>query len=165
MKSTLSWIMNSLVEMAVIPTNYKRGLIVPIPKPNKDCTIQDNNRGITLLPVMYKLFEKIMIELEDAWLRSRDAADGLQSAGQKKCSCLHASLVVQETVIHGVNKGATVYAAFLDTKKAFDTVWTAGLMYKLYKAGINRRAWRLIRSGYTNFQCTAFIAGKVGEWF
>ena len=78
---------------------------------------------------------------------------------------LHTSLVVQETVIHSVNKGATVYAAFLDTKKAFDTVWTAGLMYKLYKAGINRRAWRLIKSGYTNFQCTAFIAGKVGEWF
>ena len=55
-KSVITWIMNSMIEQAVIPEHLKRGLLVPIPKPNKDSTVKDNNRGITLLTTLYKLF-------------------------------------------------------------------------------------------------------------
>ncbi len=34
------------------------------------------------------------------------------------------------------------YSAFLDARKAFDTVWHAGLFVKLYKAGLSGIATR-----------------------
>ena len=61
---TVTWLMNSMVKLEIIPKFYKKGLIVPIPKANKDHTIKDNNRGITLLSVLYKLIERIIIKRE-----------------------------------------------------------------------------------------------------
>ena len=49
------------IELEKVPAHYKRGLIVPIPKPGKDSSSKDNNRGITLLTVIYKLFDSCYI--------------------------------------------------------------------------------------------------------
>lgn len=48
----------------------------------------------------------------------------LQQQGfQKNLSCLRASLFnLQESVLHIIEMGSKMYAAFLDSKKAFDTV-------------------------------------------
>ena len=40
-----------------IPLQFKIGIILPIPKGDKDKYIQDNNRGITLLSSVAKLYE------------------------------------------------------------------------------------------------------------
>ena len=84
---------------------------------------------------------------------------------KKRLSCLHTSLLVQESVAYAISKGDTVHAAFLDTKKAFDSVWTDGLLYKLYMKGFNRRSRVLIRSSYENFACAAYVNGEIGKWF
>ena len=161
----LTWLMNSILKNEVIPNHYKRGLIVPIPKPGKDTCLKDNNRGITLLTILYKLLENILIDRERAWFNRKDVTDDLQGAGQTNCSCIHTSMLVQETVAYNRNKGSVVHVAFLDTRKAFDTVWVEGLLYKLYKLGFNLKTWNLIKDGYNNFECAAYIGGTTGEWF
>ena len=163
--STLTWILNSCVHNSYIPKYFKKGLLVPIPKPHKDVLIKDNNRGITLMPVFYKLFEKIMIEREKTWLQNNAVIDAIQSAGKEKLSCLHTSFVVQETIAYSLNRGSSVYAAFLDARKAFDTVWIDGMLHKLLMSGINIKLWQLIKSGYTDFECAVFIGGETGDWF
>ena len=94
--------------------------MVPIPKPNKDQLVKDNSRGITLLSVMYKLLERIILAREKTWLYDFEVMSELQGAGRAGISSLHTSMLVQQTVTENVGKGATVYAAFLDIKKAFD---------------------------------------------
>jgi hypothetical protein len=163
--ATLAWLLNSIINIEEIPACFKKGLIIPIPKPNKDCTVKDCNRGITLLPVLYKLFENIIIDSEANWLTNPLVINELQGAGQPLCSCLHTSLIVQEAVAHNVNKGETVYVTLLDTRKAFDTVWIEGLLLKMHELGMNRKIWRLVADGYDNFRCAAYIAGSPGEWF
>ena len=165
LKTIITWIINAMIICEDIPTHFKKGLIVPIPKPGKDSAIKDNNRGITLLCVIYKLFENVMIKREDAFLHSSQTIEDIQRAGQVKCASMHSSFLVQETVTHHLNKGSTVYAAFLDTKNAFDTVWVDGLLYKLYRAGMHIKTWRLILKSYTGFQCAVIANGHQGEWF
>ena len=163
--AVITWLMNSFIEMESIPQKYKYGLLVPIPKQNKDHTIKDNNRGITLLTVLYKLFESMLLQRESCWLRDPAVTNDLQGAGQEKGSCLHTSMLVQEAIAHNVNKGNTVYVAFLDTRKAFDTVWINGMLYQLHKAGVSMKTWRLIKDAYTNFRCAVSLGGQHGEWF
>lgn len=55
--------------------------------------------------------------------------------------------------------------AFLDIRKAFDTVWIKGLLYKLMKSGLNQKVLRIIANGYTYFQCSVLIDGEWGDWF
>ena len=49
---------NIIIVQEYIPKHFRIGLMVPIPKGSKDKTIQDNYRGITLLTVIGKIFEK-----------------------------------------------------------------------------------------------------------
>ena len=74
-------------------------------------------------------------------------------------------MLLQELIAENNHKGATVYVAFLDIRKAFDTVWIQGLLYKLYKAGLRDKPWRLICDSYTNYQCAVSIGGQPGSWF
>ena len=160
---TVTWLMNSMVRLEIIPKFYKKGLIVPIPKANKDHTIKDNNRGITLLSVFTNY-------LSVSWSKERsngcrEMMSQMVFRAQGKINALHTSFLVQESIAYHVNNGNSVYAAFLDTNKAFDTVWIDGLLFKLLKAGMSPKIWRLIKSGYTDFKCAAYINGQAGEWF
>ena len=161
----ITWILNALVSLSHVPAPLKKGLLVPVPKPSKDASIKDNNRGITLVPVLYKILEKLMIKRELKWFEDPCVNHEIQSAGKKGCSCLHSSFIVQETVAYNRNKGNTVYTAFLDTKKAFDTIWIIGLLYKLLKYGINSKMYWILKSAYTDYECTVIIGGETGDWF
>ena len=74
-------------------------------------------------------------------------------------------MVLQKVIAQNLSKGKSVYIAFLDIKKAFDTVFIPGLMYKLYMSGMRLKPWRLIQGSYTNYECAAYVAGRPGSWF
>ena len=145
----LTWVLNTIAVSEKIPSHFKKGLIVSIPKGSKDASIKTNNRGITLLPVLYKLLENIMLDREKDYFGN--VMNELQGAAQLKCSCLHTSMVLQEAIAYHTNKGANVYVAFLDIQKAFDTVWIPGMLYKLFITGLNEKSWRLVKKRVRRF--------------
>jgi hypothetical protein len=55
---------------------------------------------------------------------------------------------LSQTVRGRLRQGKSTYAFFLDLKKAYDTVWRDGLMFKLWNKGIRGEAWRYVRSMY-----------------
>ena len=114
--ASITWPMNEMISAEILPQHYKRGLIVPIPKARKGPTVKDNNRGITLLSVLYKLLEMIILEREKEWLERNNVIDELQGAGQDKCSSLHVSMLLQEAISYYRNKGNSVYIVFLDIR-------------------------------------------------
>ena len=162
-KSTVTWLVNGMIKFASIPAQLKKGLIVSIPKPNKDSVLKDNNRGLTLLPTLYKVFEKIILLREDEWVQ--ETISPIQSCGKTHLSCIHTSFAVQQSIGLHKNLGKTVYLGSTDGKKAFDTLWIAGLLYKLYLYKLNSKAWLLIQNAYSDFYCTAFVGGITGRWF
>ena len=58
-----------------------------------------------------------------------------------------------------------VYVALLDVKKAFDSVWINGMLYKLINLGVDKRLSRIISDNYNGFQCTVRVCGLFSEWF
>jgi hypothetical protein len=156
---------NNIVQLEVIPKQLKKCVIIPIPKGEKDATILGNNRGITLLPVIGKLFEKVLFERHIKWANEVDPFDPLQGAAQGKCSSTHTSLLLRETISYNLERGSTTYVALLDTQKAFDTVWVKGLFYKMFKTGMDPVIWRLLINSYEDFQCHVQIGGELSESF
>lgn len=59
--SFLSDTFNSCLRLAYFPVAWKIGKIFPIRKPNKDLSLPDSYRQITLLPIIGKLFEKTVL--------------------------------------------------------------------------------------------------------
>lgn len=163
--NALSHLYNGMVRLVHIPKHQKVGVIVAIPKGDKDSTIQGNNRGITLLPVIGKIFEKILFGRHYKWAKYNDPLDPLQGAGQERCSSVHTSLLLRETIAHNVERGSTVYVTMLDAQKAFDTVWVHGLLYQLHQSGIDPVLWLLLKELYTNFVCYIKIDGTLSDGF
>ena len=71
-------------------------------------------------------------------------------------------MLLQEVVAYNLSKGENVHVAFLDIKKAFDTVYILELLYKLYKLGMKKTIWKIVQDSYKNFQCAALVAGEPG---
>ena len=81
-----------------------------------------NYRGITLLSVLGKVFEKLFL---DRWI-PRFTSLGIpiefQFASQNNKSCILSSFSLQESIHYNIERGSKVYRYFLDSSKAFDTV-------------------------------------------
>ena len=106
---------------------------------------KDNYRGVTLLNVIGKLFERIILNRSMSYFENLGFPNELQFAYQKSKSSVIASFILQEAILDSVENGSNAYSCLLDSVKAFDTVWIDGLFYKLYNIGIRGKTWRLLR--------------------
>ena len=116
----------------------------------KDRLKKCNYRGITLLNVLGKGFERLILNLGMPKFQELGIPHPLQFAYQTGRSCTQASFVLREAVYYYLERGSKFYACFLDSSKAFDTVWLDGLFYKLYNLGIKGKMWRFIANGMVN---------------
>ena len=164
-KAAITYMLNKIIENEDIPQNLKRGFMISLPKPHKDSTVKTNNRGITLLPVFYKMFERILLNREREWLFGPEVMSECQGAGREEISCLHTSFLVQESISHNLQVHGKAFSLLMDIMKAFDGVWLAGMLVKLYNMNIDIKTWKLLDNAYSNFQCAALVDGSPGPWF
>ncbi|VDI08550.1 Hypothetical predicted protein [Mytilus galloprovincialis] len=61
--------------------------------------------------------------------------------------------------------GCKLYVAFLDSSRAFDTVWHSGLIYKLYQLGINSKALQVISDCYSDITSAVYVNEHVSVPF
>jgi hypothetical protein len=64
-----------------------------------------------------------------------------------------------------LRQGKAAYAFFLDLKKAYDTAWRDGLLYKLWNRGIRGKAWQYIRNMYATTTRAVRCGQHTSEWF
>ena len=125
MYELLTKLFNAMRNLEYVPESCALGKIISLFKgKKKDRLKKCNYRGITLLNVWMPKFQELGIP------------HPLQFAYQTGRSCTQASFVLREAVYYYLERGSKVYACFLDSSKAFDTVWLDGLFYKLYNLGI-----------------------------
>ena len=142
--SGLTTLLNAIRNIEIVPSALAAGDIRTNKKIRHN---KDNYRGITLLNVVGKIFERLILDRWMPFLVEKGFPNCLQFAYQKiNKSCIDASMSLQEAVLHNIELGSKVYCCFLDSTKAFDTVWISGLFYKLYNLGIQGKTWRLLRN-------------------
>ena len=99
-----------------------------------------NNRGITLFPTLCKIYEMILLNRFEKYAAQMGFFSEMQFGFQEGVRCTQASFTIIETINHMLERGSKVFGCFLDVRKAFDTVWIDGLLYKLFlELGIKGR--------------------------
>ena len=56
----------------------------------------------------------------------------MQFGFKEELGCIEASFTILESINHMLERGSKVFGCFLDVRKAFDTVWIDGLLYKFF---------------------------------
>ena len=117
----LAIIFNHISASHNVPVHFRKGIIAPTPKSkDKNLLSKDNHRGITLVSVVSKVYEKLLL----SWLELNCPLNiRLQGECVYGSSSLNCAYILRETVSKLCGDGSTVYVCLLDAKKAFDTVY------------------------------------------
>ena len=130
-----------------VPDDFGKGVIVPILKEKLgDSNDVSNYRGITLIPVISKLFELVLLDICMPFLGS----DDLQFGFKKGLGCSNAIFLFQETIEYFLSRGSSIFVAALDFQKAFDRINFFKLFTSLIKSGLPRSVINILLNWYIN---------------
>ena len=166
MVKIITLLFNWIVTTEFIPTNFRKGIQVPLYKGKNTSTMEVNNyRGITLLSVFNKLFEVVIWKRLERWWTDSGVLTQLQGSCRKGVSCVHSAFLLQESISTLLENNDKVFVTYLDVSKAFDGVWIGGLFMRLWEMGVRGRTWRLLFNSYKNFKCRVRVQNELSEWY
>ena len=148
-----------------IPDKWAEGYIVPIYKNKGDVMDPDNYRGITLLSCMGKLFTSILNNKLNDYL-SRYEILGEEQAGFRKHygTCDHIFNLKCLIDLY-LCKKKKLYCAFVDYKKAFDSVDRIALWQKMLKYNLDGKFFIIVRNMYEQAKSCVKLNGNCSQFF
>jgi hypothetical protein len=116
------------------PAQWKDAQIILISKPGKPPNELTSYRPISLLIIVFKVFEKLLLK----WLLLMVENNRLIPNHQFGFKQRHSTIEQMHQTIQRINEALEnkqhCSAAFLDISQAFDKVWHTGLLYKLRRS-------------------------------
>ena len=156
---------NQVLNTGEIPEDWLTGLIIPIYKNKGSKCDTDNYRGITLLSCVGKLFTSILNQRLTEFCENNYILKEIQAGFRKGYSTLDNIYVFKNIIDLFKFKKKKLFCCFVDYKKAFDSVWREALWYKLTKAGIEGKIFKVIKSLYAQVKSCVFPNGKKSDYF
>lgn len=145
----LTELINKIVISSVYPQQFKEANIIPIHK-GGDKTSKDNYRGISLLPILNKVMEIILLSRINSFIRHIKLEDNTQYGFKKGIGTNDAIFKFLHEIISGLDDNKICIVVFVDLKKAFDFVNHEVLLFKLDKIGIKGVTHDLLKSYLNN---------------
>lgn len=141
-----------------IPNSWKQGLIIKLPKKG-DLTECENWRGITILNCAMKILASIIhsriVDLIETQLRDE------QAGFRRGRGCIDNSNTLRQIVEQSVEWNSKLYIAFIDFKRAFDTISRPAIWNALRAKGIPDKIVKLIIAMYDGAETHVLHNGQL----
>ena len=145
---------NSSLASKIFPKAWKTAKVI-LPFKGGDREDVGNYMPVSLLPLPGKLLEKIVHKRVTEFWDARGFLSDNQGGFWKGFSTSSTIADLTDKLFEQVNIGNTTVAAFIDLRKAFDSVNFSILLKKLSKAGVRNNLLQWCRSYLSDrFQCT-----------
>ena len=148
-EDSLVYIFNTSLETSQFPDPWKIARVSPIFK-DGDKTEKSNYRPISVLPVVSRLFEKLVFSQLYRYLNDNCFINSKQSGFRELHSTVTCLLKNTDDWYKGLDTGNLAGMVFVDLKKAFDTVDHQILCRKLESYGVLHRELAWFRSYLSN---------------
>ena len=165
MKQVYVDLFNRVLATGQIPESWTVGTIMPIYKNKGDRMDFNNYRGITILSCLGKLFTSVINSRLNKFADETKLINENQTGFRKNYSTLDHIFLLKNLIDLSVINNQKLYCAFVDYKKAFDTVWRSALWHKLLKSGIRGNIYNLIVNMYNNIKSCVSHDGQLSDYF
>jgi hypothetical protein len=128
----LTQLFNAALSKGYLPAQWKIAPIILISKPGKPPNELTSYRPISLLPIISKVFEKLLLKRILPMVES--LIPNHQFGLRKRHSATEKTHRILRKINEAVENRQYCSAAFLDISQAFDKVWHTGLLYKLKRS-------------------------------
>ena len=126
----LKSLINRCLKNSLFPSAEKCAKIIPIYKCDER-SLMDNYRPISVLPVLSKMFERVVHQQLYAYLEQNNLLSKRQFGFRNRPSTQHAVTKFSDSIRQNMDKGLMTGVIYIDLRKAFDTVDHARLLSKL----------------------------------
>ena len=147
------------------PTDWNYSEIKPIPKKDKDARHPLNNRCITIMCCIAKMYSKLLNNRLQKFLEENEWLVNEQNGFRAGRSCLDHIFTLVTILRNRKLMGDETFLAFIDFHKAFDSVERGLLLYKLSRIGISGNFYLAITSLYSNPMSKVILQEFETEFF
>lgn len=147
------------------PSSWSTNALTPVPKPKGNPEHPDDHRGIAVSTCLSKLYSLVILNRMDKWAEN----GGLRAAGQ--AGFRHGrggadnSFVLCTLIEKYKFASKPIYAAFIDFRKAYDSLVRTILWQSLQSLGLHGRMLDTITSMYQNINIRVRLNGQLGDSF
>ena len=173
---TVTALFNLILDSGKLPNDWAIGYISPIYKGKGSAEDPDNYRGITIVSCFGKLFTSILNQRICAFLEANNLLGSEQAGFRKGHSTLDHIFTLHCLIDVYLRKKKKLFCAFIDYRKAFDSIQHGLLWEKLINMNIGGKVLNIIRDMYSKtklcvkhmrtfshffyLKCGAFAGGK-----
>lgn len=161
---TLIWIISRIL-IGIIPEAWSKGTILPIYKNKGDINDPDNYRGITILSCFGKLFTAVLNQRLNNYLESTGLLIEEQAGFRKHYSTADHIFSLKMLIDFYLYKKKRLYCAFIDYRKAFDSINRVALWRKLLRNNIDGKIFKVIFNIYDNAKSCVKAGGNISMFF
>ena len=143
---------------------WNDSIITPLHKKG-DKSNPDNYRAIAVSSCLGKLFSSILLNRLIEFRKAFDP-DPINQLGFSKNAQTYDHLFTLYTLVSKYKKKSqSIYAVFIDFKKAFDSICRQALFFKLANSGVNGKFYSIIRYMYAHSQGYIKLCGHLSNVF
>ena len=160
--SRLASLFNMMLKHSYVPKQFQLGVLIPLIKDQQGNRSDTSNyRGITISPIISKVFEHI---LKDTFLEHLSTSQ-YQFGFKKNSSTVFALHCLPETVTYYVNNNSRLFCSILDASRAFDCLVHSGLFIKLMERKVPLNFLNIMISWHSDLKCRVKWGDEFSEWF
>ena len=127
----LTNLLNASFRLKYVPQLWKVAEVIMIAKPGKPPHDAASYRPISLLPIIAKLFEKLLLKRLTPIIERKNLVPDHQFGFRKNHSTMDQVHRITNVIEQALEEKKVCSAIFLDVAQAFDKVWHEGLNHKL----------------------------------
>ena len=159
----LTQLINRIFTEKHIPTLLGKSIIIPLVKSyNKTLKDPNNYRGISIMPILAKLIENIILNKCPVLKASHSSQFGFTN----QSSTIHAELLLQDTIRFYNRNNSPLYICSLDVSKAFDSCnWSLLFEKLLAKKSIPTPIIRYLIATYLSSESNVVYGGIKSDSF
>ena len=142
---------------------WREAIMIPVLKKGKDKKKAASYRPISLTSCVIKTLER-MVNQRLLWYLETENILATEQAGFRQFrSTEDQATYLSQEIEDAFQEKKHVFATWIDLQKAFDKVWTDGLLVKLQRCGIAGNMLKWIRSYLHNRRARVTVNGRKGK--
>ena len=162
----LKSLFNNIFRQGNFPEEWAKAIIVPIHKKGAMNDVS-NYRGISLLSIVSKVFMTILTQRLTLYVEDKELLNLEQAGFRRGFSTIDHIYTLYQIISNGLfgNSRSKTYVAFIDYRKAFDSVRRDVLWKVLREKGISDKMINMIRGIYKKVEGSVRYGTKTSEAF
>ena len=164
-EKTRAWtlaLMNRCASSCTIPAAWRKAKVVALLKPGKEPTNRKSYRPISLLSILYKLYERMILARISPTVERQLTPD--QAGFRPGRSCCDQLLNLTQYIEDGFETKKITGTVFVDLTAAYDTVNHRILLLKVAKVINNKKIVGIIQSLLKNRRFFVEMDGRKSRW-